>query len=967
MLISLIILAYLVAVAPLVVNCIRGLVYIDDRDGDRRVSTRAWVITIFFWLGVWIPITVFLFVMSIYVDVLWFRDLGQSDRYWTTFWTKNWLFWGVGFAALFGIVAGGVVNYRLARRSTLHKDAPFFMVFTTIIFAALAALLFGVWARLSWETVLVYFNSVSIGETDPVFNKDIGFYLFELPFLKMAAQMLFVFFLLQIAQSAVYLLIASVDSFKDKWGVEKTDFTKQQFSTAVRAFLSPLFVGFAFLFAVLAYLFYLGPYGYLNSNWGAVYGITHVDGLRMTMNTFMVGVLAVSAVVLLLGAFISSHKLRLWLSGGTVSALIVGQVMLLWALPVIVQSVKVSPNEFTLEEQNIVRNIEFTRHAYGLDMIEELTFDPGLDEVNLSAIMAEEDTLNNIRLADWRALQDTFQQRQVFRRYYEFPDIDIDRYWIDGKYRQVMFSPRELNQDLLDPRAQRWVNQRLKFTHGYGVVMVQVNDFHDGLPRFLVKDIPPKSSVDDIQITRPEIYFGERTDVSVIINSTVDEFSYPQGDQNVTTRYEAASGVELGDKFSPRRIALALSFDGIKFFTSKHLNSDSRILYRRNIEDRVYSLAPFLMYDADPYLVIDSGGRLLWMWDAYTTSDKYPYSTPINGYNYIRNSVKIVIDAYTGEVTFYVFDEEDPVLRVWRNIFPGLFTPRDQMPEDLVAHIRYPEQLLIAQGTIYSVYHMTDPEVFYNREDPWTFAQEKYRAATQNVEPYYIIMRLPGEETQEFILMMPFTPLGAEGEGRQRNNMVGWMAGRSDGEHYGKLLAYKFPKDKLTPGPLQIESFIDSDPDISKVLTLWDQRGSSVIRGNLLVIPIGGTLLYVEPVYLQAETSPIPRLERVVVGIGEKIAWGDDLNDALRTLFRKMDGVYVPSSSSGGSTASDDTSLSDDVATLVAQANSYYQNYLNLTGEGRVIEAAQELANLQDVLRRLEFLIEDAPAPSEQP
>jgi uncharacterized membrane protein (UPF0182 family) len=489
------------------------------------------------------------------------------------------------------------------------------------------------------------------------------------------------------------------------------------------------------------------------------------------------------------------------------------------------------------------------------------------------ALADAEPTTTNIRLWDYRPVRDTYSQIQEFRLYYDFVDVDVDRYSLDDTYRQVTLSAREMATEQLQSRT--WLNEHLQFTHGYGLVLSPVNEVtSDGLPELWVRDLPPRT-VPGLEITRPEIYHGEKTDSYVFVNSTIEEFDYPSGDQNITTTYEGHGGVLMDSPL--KRAAFAYRFGDVSVVLSNYLTRETRVMLYRNVHERVRQVAPFLLYDSDPYLVI-ADGRLIWLQDAYTATSMYPYSQPYyDRFNYIRNSVKVTIDAYDGDVTFYVVDNQDPLIRAYAAIFPALFKPWDQMPPALRSHVRYPEGLFLIQAEMNNTYHMQNPTVFYNKEDLWATAHDVSGGTEQPMEPYYVILRLPGQEMQEFVLIQPFTPAN-------KQNMVAWMAARCDGEDYGKLLLYKFNKQELVYGPLQIEARIDQEPVISSQLSLWNQRGSQVIRGNLLVIPIEHSLLYVEPLYLQAETGQLPELKRVIVASGDRIIMTTTLDEALASF-----------------------------------------------------------------------------------
>jgi len=551
-----------------------------------------------------------------------------------------------------------------------------------------------------------------------------------------------------------------------------------------------------------------------------------------------------------------------------------------------VSSFIVKPNELVREKPYIVYNTDLTRQAYGLNRVSQREF-PAETTVEAADPLNNQATLQNIRLWDWHALQDTLRQIQEIRTYYDFPDIDIDRYEIDGTTREVMLATRELSVDKLPESSRNWINEKLIYTHGYGITMNPVNGFTpEGLPTLILSNMPVQSTVRSLTVTRPEIYFGEMTNTNVYVKTQQKEFNCPQGQTNNLTSYEGNGGILLGGFL--RRMIIALDQNDLaKLPFSDDVNKNSRLLMRRNIRDRVSALAPFLTYDPDAYIVLGEDGRLSWIMDAFTISDSYPYSThyPLdnNSINYMRNSVKVVIDAYDGTTTFYVFDTDDPIIAAYRRIFPTLFKDASTMPAGLRKHVRYPEMLLKLQAEVYGLYHMTDPEAFYNREDLWTVATEVGlgeggQQTTQAMQPNFVLMKLPGETGEEFVEILPFTPAN-------RNNLIGWIAGRSDGAQYGTSVVYNFPKTKLVDGPLQIEARIDQNAQLSGQLTLWNQQGSHVRRGALLVIPIGWALLYAEPIYLQAERSPMPELRLVVLALQDRLAYGPTFEAAVASLF----------------------------------------------------------------------------------
>jgi uncharacterized membrane protein (UPF0182 family) len=621
-----------------------------------------------------------------------------------------------------------------------------------------------------------------------------------------------------------------------------------------------------------------------------------------------------------------------------------------------VSSFIVKPNELVREQPYIVHNIKMTRQAYDLDRVSQHQF-PAETSVGAADPENNQATLQNIRLWDWRALQDTLRQIQEIRTYYDFPDIDIDRYVINGQLREVMLATREMNINKLPESSRNWINEKLIYTHGYGITMNPVNGFTpEGLPTLLLSNMPIESTVPTLKVTRPEIYFGELTNTDVYVNTRQKEFNYPQGQTNSFTSYEGRGGIALGGFL--RRLLIAADRDDLgKLPFSDDVNSESRLLMRRNLLARVTALAPFLTYDPDPYMVIGEDGRLYWMMDAFTTSDTYPYSTHYHlgddRINYMRNSIKVVIDAHDGATTFYVFDSADPIITTYRGLFPTLFKDAAAMPPGLRKHVRYPELLLEMQAQVYGLYHMTDPEVFYNREDLWSVASEVASAGggeqkTQTMQPNFVLMKLPNETAAEFVEILPFTPAN-------RNNLIGWIAGRSDGAQYGTAVVYDFPKTKLIDGPLQIEARIDQNAQLSGQLTLWNQQGSHVRRGSMLVIPIGRALLYAEPIYLQAERSPMPELRLVVLALQDRLAYGTTFESAMTALFgeAKPNATVGTSQSQSAPATSTSKPSEPNRNERIAEAAKDLSDYQRLTSEGRLGEAGQKLEHLKRTLEEL--------------
>jgi len=644
------------------------------------------------------------------------------------------------------------------------------------------------------------------------------------------------------------------------------------------------------LFLLFAVKHYLSRFSIMYSEQGIVVGAGYSDVVAyLPMIKIMMFLAVIMAALMLIWVFFISKHSKLRKRHIFVYALVlyflfgfIGPTV----IPMTVQALKVSPNEINLEKPYIENNIKFTRIAYDLADVEEKDFD--VDMRLTSEILDEaKETIDNVRILDWRPLTKTYKQTQEIRLYYDLAGIDIDRYNIDGKYTQVMLAPRELDQDQIIENAKTWVNLHMVYTHGFGVVMSPVNQVtKQGLPNYFIKDIPPIYTVDEekLKISKPQIYYGEKYGSFVLVNTKTKEFDFPQGDTNEYINYDGKGGIVLNSFL--KKFLMAVRFVDVKILLSSDISKESKIMFTRNIAERISKITPFIELDEDPYLVIDNG-RLLWMVDAYTVSGNFPYSEKYGEINYIRNSVKIVVDAYDGSVTYYVMDKNDPIIITYAKIFPKQFKQFEDMPESLKEHIRYPVDLFKIQSHIYSNYHMDDVKVFYNKEDAWQIPYEVYGVGQKvTVEPYYIIIKLPEEDKEEFVLMTSFTPI-------KKDNMVAWMAARSDGDDYGKLILYKFPKDKLIYGPLQIEAKIDQDSEISQQLTLWSQQGSRVTRGNLLVIPINDSILYIEPLYIQAETGQLPELKRVLVSDGVRVVMEENLALALEALFGKSKKVVV--------------------------------------------------------------------------
>jgi len=733
-----------------------------------------------------------------------------------------------------------------------------------------------------------------------------------------------------------YLQAYIASMFRHRTPEQVIDF-KSQTPKLNRGVLAHLAILGSFVFILLAIRHYLARFSIMFSEKGIVVGAGYTDVVAfLPIMKFLMILAVIIAVLFYIWIFFISGRKKLKKRHILLYAVILYIIVLFigpTVIPAVMQSLKVSPNEINLEKPYIENNIEFTKLAYGLSEVEEKDFNV---EQTITPETLEEasETIDNVRILDWRPLTQTYKQTQEIRLYYDLSGIDIDRYNINDKYTQVMLAPREMNQRQIVENAKTWVNLHMVYTHGFGVVMSPVNSVtKEGLPDYFIQDIPPVANVDEenLIIENPRIYYGEKDNTFVLVNTNTKEFDFPKGNTNEYIQYDGKGGVQL-DSFT-KKLLLALKFLDIKILLSSDITKDSRIMFSRNIQDRISKITPFIMLDEDPYLVI-SKGRLYWIQDAYTISNNFPYSEKFGRINYIRNSVKVVVDAYEGDVTYYVVDPEDPLIQTYAKIFPKQFKSFDLMPEDLKEHIRYPVDLFKVQSAIYSTYHMEDSTVFYNKEDAWQIPSEIYGTGQQmKVEPYYIIIKLPEEEKEEFVLMTSFTPI-------RKDNMIAWMAARSDGENYGKLLLYKFPKEKLIYGPLQTEAKFDQDSEISQQLTLWSQQGSRVTRGNLLVIPIKDSLLYIEPLYIQAEQGQLPQLKRVLVSDGERVVMEETLEIALNVLFGKAKTIIE---------VGEEEKTSEE---LIADAQSYYDAILESMGKDWTA-FGENFDKLGEVLREL--------------
>jgi uncharacterized membrane protein (UPF0182 family) len=817
------------------------------------------------------------------VDWLWFSSIGYLPVFLTSIGAQAMVLFAVLTATAVILWLNGLLALRLTQRQSTQPVAAFAwnppgntpppdllalmrdrLPWPRIIAAGagLLALLVAVSEVGHWGVLLQFLYQVPYGVGDPLYNKDIGFFLFSLPaYILIKNWMLLTLVLSALFAGAIYWV---------RGDIEYDSYHRSISPTAI-AHGSALL---GFLLAVKAWSYFLDRYLLLYGDNGVVVGASYTDvHVGLPALWLMIGLSIIAALAAWANLRVRTYRLP----AVAIVLVGVGTFVLSGAVPVLFRQFFVKPSELELEKPYIERNIALTRQAYNLDQIAAKPF-AAEQKLNPEVLEANKATIENIRLWDWLPLSDTYAQLQEIRTYYKFHDLDVDRYWLDGSYQSVMLSARELRPSLLPPNAQTWVNRHVLFTHGNGVVMSPVTrKSTEGLPLFYLRDIPPVADGGP-KIDEPRIYFGERSDDYVIVKGSTPEFDYPKGKDNVYAAYDGAGGVPIGAL--AWKILFASYFNDPNLLLSNYITADSRIMIRRNIQERVSTIAPFLRLDHDPYLVI-SGGRMFWMQDAYTTSSYFPSALPVQDLdlNYIRNSVKVVVDAYNGTVDFFLIDPGDPIAATYQRIFPSLFKPFAAMPPDLQKHVRYPEDLFLIQARLYQTYHMEAADVFYNREDLWQFPRQPGGDGISTMTPYYIIMRLPGEPQAEFFLMLPMVP-------SRRDNMIAWLAARCDAPGYGKLIVYEFPKEKLVYGPFQIEARINQNTEISQQLTLWNQMGSRVIRGaNLLVIPIENSILYVSPLYLRAQQGHLPELKRVIAAYGEHVVMKETLAEALSALF----------------------------------------------------------------------------------
>ena len=893
-----------------------------------KISFLPFIILLFF---VFLPL-----LNNFWIDLSWFKETGYQSVF-----LKN-IYFKVFVAA--GLFLFSIIISVITLTKTIKSIPDTYIDDDDVIDISMAVkkpgkgkilLIAGVFSFLIssmftgpiWRQILLFINQVPFNHSDPIFDNDISFYFFTLPLIEnIVSPMLFF-------SIAIIVLNAFVYGF---------------YYRKIRKQPEQLFNKFGF-FLVIFFLLMVVNYrieslNLIYSTRGSVYGAGYTD-IMVGLNFYYLKMAASLASAFFVFWGLKKQSLKKAMIG---PILLIGITFLGGLAEAGVQNFIVSPNELSKEEPYIARSIEYTQKAYKLDQVERQDF-PALWNLSISDIEESAGTIKNIRINDFRPTQTIYNQLQSIRLYYQFTNISIDRYNLDGEQRQVFLSAREMDHSRLPDQAKNWINQHLKFTHGYGAAVSPVNEITaQGQPQLIVKNIPPETGFKELEITTPEIYFGNLTKDYIIINTSEKEFNYPMENDNAETVYSGDAGISLN---LVNRIAFSIDNKTPKILISGAINSDSKIIINRNISERVQKIAPFLKYESDPYLVINEG-KLYWVIDGYTTSSRFPYSQPVSSgayqYNYIRNSVKVIIDAYHGTTDFYIYDDQDPIIMTYSKAYPSLFKSADEMPEGIKKHMKYPVELFDVQSSIFSIYHMDNPRTFFNREDAWSIATEKYQRDLVPVRPYYINMTLPGNDQVEFVLVQPYTAF-------QKNNMVSWFAARNDGDNYGKLVVYTFPKQRLIYGPMQIESRIDQDAVISSQLTLWERQGSSVVRGNLMVIPVKDSLLYVEPLYLQSDNAnALPEVKMIILAYGDEIVMEPTLEAGLRRLF----GYETKAPDNDKDSATPVVPGGEDLSSLIDQANSLFNSSQEHLRQGNWNSYGRDLEELEKVLKKLDSLKE---------
>lgn len=930
----------------------------------------------------------FMTLINFITDFLWFRELGYISVFFTKLFTQL----KIGIPVFVVVLLLSYMYLMMLKRGYYKKvasnDTPNEKIFrlTGIGYSAVfSAIVTYLSTKNLWFKALEFFNSTKFDIDDPLFGHDISFYIFKLDFIKTLNDILMLVIVAFAALTVVYYMTlislrkpqifekveddgpqygtdvdseeydeeerfgGNVSSFEDafkKFGKNigkkagsrrKTkQFDDGNFKHLLNIASKQLTVLGIIFFLMVGVSFFLRQYDLLYSSTGVLYGAGYTDvNVTLWMYRIIMGLAVVAAFTLVIGVSKRSVLVSL-----TVPVLMIAVGLVGTGAAALVQNYVVSPDEINKESKYLERNIEYTQYAYGLDEVDTRNF-ASVSSLTATDIENNPETINNIRINDYEPTKKFYNQTQSIRQYYTFNGVDVDRYMIDGEYTQVFLSAREIDESKI---SEEWLNRHLKYTHGYGITLSRVDKITaSGQPDMLIQNIPPESDIPEIQITRPEIYFGELTDNYVLVNTNEQEFDYPDGAGNKYNQYDGTAGIKLN---LLNRFMFTVREQQLKILVSTNITSDSKIIINRDVTKRVSTIMPYLSYEKDPYMVTVDG-KLYWIIDAYTTSSNYPYSEPYasdTSINYVRNSVKVVIDAYNGTTDYYIVDETDPIAMTMQKIYPALFKSIDQMPEGLRAHLRYPNALFSIQASVYQRYHMEDVAVFYQNEDKWAIANEIYGITKQQMSPNYYIMKLPGESQAEFVNTIPYTPM-------DKQNMMSLLVARNDGEHYGELVLYQLPKNKIIYGPEQIEAQIDQNTEISKEFSLWNSSGSTYTRGNMFVIPIENSLIYVEPVYLEATNSSIPEVKRVIVAYNDRIAYEETLEEALISLFGASDGSNQGTPSGTDIETPEDGGYSQ--AQLIEKANEAYAKAVQAQQNGNWAAYGTYLDQLQSYLTQL--------------
>ncbi|MDI6619140.1 MAG: UPF0182 family protein [Clostridiales bacterium] len=893
-------------------------------------------------------------IINFLVNVQWFVEVGYSSVFFTKLFTE--LKFGIPiFVVLFLIIyfyllfmKGQYIKYSKAIYSKQQlKSASVKLFLVAFILSALIA--FGITSS-KWDDILKFIYATPFNLKDPLFGKDISFYMFRLPMYRTIYNFAFsTLFIITILNLIFYLVVAintmSENRYSDYNVLQMDRHRRFMIGKGVFEFAAKqmsFFICAIFIMVGIGYLF--KNYNLVYSSRGVAFGASYTDvHVTYLFNRILMALSIVAALSIFYAMYKKKVKLTLWVIG-----IMIGASLVQGIFETAVQKLVVFPNEIVKEKPYIDFNIKYTRLAYGLDNVEQKDF-PAEQNLTPQDIASNKNTIDNIRINDFAPALDVYNQLQGIRPYYRFSDVDIDRYTINGKYTQVFAAARELDKDKLPAGSQTWQNKHLLYTHGYGITMSPVNSVtSEGQPNFIIKDIPPVSS-SDIKVDRPEIYFGELANDYIITNTKQKEIDYPSGDSNNYTTYQGSAGIKLNGL---NRLLFMIKEGSFNFLLSNAITSNSKIILNRNIVQRVQQIAPFLIYDKDPYIVVN-GGKLYWIIDAYTASSAYPYSEPINNINYIRNSVKVIIDAYNGKTNFYIYDKKDPIAMTYNKIFPHLFKSADELPSGLKEHLRYPEDIFDIQLEIYKKYHMTDSSIFYTREDMWSVsgptADTDQAQAQNNSEPSYIIMKLPDGKDEEFMLINPYTPAG-------KGNMVAWLSARMDKENYGKLIVYKFPRQKTVYGPSQFKAMVNSDPTISKEKSLWNQQGSGIMEGTTITIPIDKSLLYVMPLYIKSTGSnSIPEMKRVILGYGDRIVMEDTLGKALNSMFN-IQNTGTTTTQQEENTHPGTTTINENAGNLIKEANDEFAKAKDAQQKGDWAGYGSHINKLESLLKQLNEL-----------